>query len=223
MPSQIKAVFFDFDGTLVDTNPLIIRTFQETFANLLPDFSPTDEEVLDCIGPTLQQTGQKYYAHDVDGFVSHYRELNLKHHDAMVEIYPGIVHMLEALKAKGLPLALVSSKHRDVVLKGVRLFGLEPYFDFILGGNEVTNPKPHQEPIELALKHFGLEPSEAIMVGDNSHDIHSAQNAGVLSVGVGWALRGADYLKNFAPDYIIKDADELVKIIEVRNNGKIEL
>jgi len=220
---MIKAVFFDFDGTLVDTNPLIIRTFNETFANLLPDRTLSDSEILDCIGPTLQQTGEKYFPGRVQEFVDHYRELNLAYHDDMVEIYKGIVEMLEALQQMGLHLAVVSSKKRDVVLRGMRLLDLEKYFDFILAGDEVTYPKPHQEPVELALKRFGLKPSEAVMVGDNSHDIHSAQNAGVISVGVGWAYKGADYLKKFSPDYIIKDADELIKLIEVTNNGKINL
>jgi len=211
---MIKAVFFDFDGTLVDTNPLIIRTFEETFGALMPGRPMSQEEILDCIGPTLEETGNKYFADKASDFVSHYRELNLRYHDEMVEIYPGIDGMLSALKGMGLSLAIVSSKKRDVVLRGLRLMDLEKYFDFILAGDEVANPKPHQEPIEIALRFFGLKPSEAVMVGDNSHDIHAAQNAGVTSIGVGWAFKGADYLKKFAPDYIIKDADEMIEIVK---------
>jgi len=213
---MIKAVFFDFDGTLVDTNPLIIRTFNETFDALLNDRKLSEAEILDCIGPTLDETGKKYFPDSPQQFVDHYRELNLKYHDDMVEIYPGISQMLEALKRMGLSLAIVSSKKRDVVIRGLQLMDLEKYFDFILAGDEVKNPKPHQEPVEIALKRFGLEPSEAMMVGDNSHDIHSAQNAGVLSVAVGWAFKGADYLKKFAPDYIIEDANELIEIVKRR-------
>jgi len=210
---MIKGILFDFDGTLANTNPLILRTLRETFATMLPQRPLSEAEILECIGPTLHETGLIYFPDNPQAFVDHYRHLNLLYHDSMVEPYPGIIEMLDSLKAMGMPMAVVSSKKRDVVERGLRLLGMADYFDFVLGGDEVENPKPHPEPIEVALSALGLAPDEALMVGDNYHDIHAAQNAGVASVAVGWAHRGPEYLAQFHPTYLIAAPQELVEIV----------
>jgi len=216
---MIKGILFDFDGTLVNTNPLILRTFRETFANLLPQRQLSDQEILDCIGPTLHQTGLKYLPQDPELFVKEYRRLNLIYHDDMIAEYPGITEMLNSLQNLGLRLAIVSSKKRDIVQRGLDVMGLAPYFELMVASDDVENPKPHPEPIERARGALGLQPDEVMMVGDNSHDIQAAQNAGVASVAVGWAFRGPEYLSQFAPDYLIHDPDELVGIVEAKRNG----
>ena len=211
---MIKAVLFDFDGTLADTNPLIIRTFKETFAALLPERVFTEAEILDCIGPTLEQTGDIYFPDDPEGFVEAYRALNLKYHDEMIEVYPGITQMLETLQEKGLKLAIVSSKKRDFVIRGLQQTNLFQFFDYMVAGDDVVNPKPHAEPIDKVLVHYGLRPDECLMVGDNSHDVDAAKAAGVKGVAVGWAYKGIDYLKGLNPDYLVKDAMEIVTLLE---------
>lgn len=216
---MIKAMLFDFDGTLADTNPLIIRTFNETFAELSPGHGLTEPDILELIGPTLHETGLKYFPADPDGFSNRYREINLLYHDDMIEVYPGVGPMLAALKGMGLKMAIVSSKKRDMVLRGLKLLDLEQYFDWVLGGDDVTHPKPHREPIDRVLAYYGLQPAECLMVGDNSHDIDSAKNAGVKSIAVGWAYKGAEYLKKYAPDYIINTGDELIQIVQELNGA----
>jgi len=216
---MIKAVLFDFDGTLADTNPLIIRTFEEIFATLLPERAFTQDEILACIGPTLQQTGEKYFPDNPNGFVAAYQELNMKYHDEMIEVYPGIDKMLEALAERGLRLAIVSSKKRNAVIRGLTQTGLLHFFDYIVAGDDVTNPKPHSEPIGLVLDHYGLAPRDCLMVGDNSHDIDGAAAAGVKSIAVGWAYKGEDYLRQFSPDYLVRGAMEIVEIVDSGTRG----
>lgn len=211
---MIKAVLFDFDGTLADTNPLIIRTFDETFAALLPERTMTMKEIYDCIGPTLEQTGEKYFPDNPAVFVEHYRKLNDKYHDDMIEIYPGVVQMLTELQKKGLKLAIVSSKRRDFVIRGLIQTKILEFFDYIVAGDDVQNPKPHTEPFEMVFNHYGVTASECLMVGDNSHDIDGAKNAGIKSIAVGWAFKGKPYLIALNPDYIIDDTMEIIKIME---------
>jgi len=211
---MIKAVLFDFDGTLADTNPLIIRSFKETFATMLPNRTLSEAEILACIGPTLEQTGEKYFPENPDDFVTLYRELNGQYHDEMIKIYPGVKEMVSILKEKGLKLAIVSSKRKDFVIRGLEQTGLFAFFDYIVGANDVTNPKPHTEPFEKAMTHYDLTADACLMVGDNSHDIDGAKNAGIKAIAVGWALKGVDYLKTLNPDYLVMDAMEIVKIIE---------
>ncbi|MGL4335600.1 MAG: pyrophosphatase PpaX [Turicibacter sp.] len=210
---MIKAVFFDLDGTLIDTNKLIIDSFRHTFKTYFPERHFLDTEIYDCIGPTLTQTFTLHNPDAVEEMTDTYRTYNKEKHDEMVEIYPGILEMLTALKSMNLKLAIVTSKKRDMAIHGAELTKIYEYFDFVVSSDEVSEPKPHPEAIQLALKHFGLTPEEVIMVGDNSHDMECAKNASVTSVGVGWALRGADYLKSYGADYIIEEALELVKIV----------
>jgi len=211
---MIKAVLFDFDGTLADTNPLIIRTFEETFASMLPDRPLTKEEILDCVGPTLEQTGIKYFSERSTEFVEAYRELNSLYHDDMIEVYPGIEEMLERLHKKGLKLAVVSSKKRDFVIRGLKQTNLFEYFDYIVAADDVEHPKPHTEPFDIVMEEYGATPNECLMVGDNSHDIDGARNAGIKSIAVGWAFKGIEYVKSLKPDYIVNDAIEIVEIVE---------
>ncbi len=218
---MIKAVFFDLDGTLINTNPLIVRSFQETFLTYFPDRVFSDEEIHSCIGPTLEQTFSKYNESAMAEMVNTYREINKGYHDEMVEIYPGITEMLHNLREMGLKLAIVTSKKRDMALRGAKLMKIYDYFDLVISADEVTRHKPEPEAIEMALSYFNLDKSEVMMVGDNSHDILCAKNADVLGVGVSWALRGANYLQSFNPDYMLEEANDLVQIINDLNN-KVE-
>jgi len=211
---MIKAVLFDFDGTLADTNPLIIRTFDETFSTLLPERTLTMAEIYDCIGPTLEQTGAKYFPDNPMTFVNHYRTLNDKYHDDMIEIYPGVIEMLLELQKRNLKLAIVSSKRKDFVIRGLKQTKILEFFDYIVAGDDVANPKPHTEPFDMAMAHYGLQPHECLMVGDNSHDVDGAKNAGIKSIAVGWAFKGKPYLTALNPDYIVDDAMEIVRITE---------
>ena len=219
---MIRAVLFDLDGTLLNTNDLIIKSFQETFKHYYPQRAFTLQEIIDCIGPTLEQTAMKYYPQNIEEMVQMYRYHYVIHHDELITIYPGIEEMIKSLKELGLKLAIVTSKKRDMTIKAMEHTKILDYFDLIISSDEVINPKPHQEPIELALKGLNLLKEEVIMVGDNSHDIECANHANVKSVGVGWALKGADYLRDFNPTYIIKTANELIEIIKKEgiNDGK---
>lgn len=211
---MIKGVLFDLDGTLLNTNDLIIKSFRETFKYYYKEREFTHQEIIDCIGPTLEQTAKKYYPENIEELISLYRHHYVLNHDELIEIYPGIIEMIQNLKSLGLKLAIVTSKKRDMTLKAMQHMDILDYFDVIISSDEVTQPKPHQEPIELAIKDLNLSKEEVLMVGDNSHDIECANNALVKSVAVGWALKGADYLRGFNPTYIINNADELVDIIK---------
>ena len=211
---MLKAILFDLDGTLVNTNQLIFSSFQQAFKELLKDNILSNEEIIDCIGPTLEQTGEKYYPQDPNRFVKCYRHYYQMNHDEMIEIFPGIIEMLESLKQQELKLVIVTSKKRDMTIKALKYLNIYHYFDLIVSSDDIRYPKPHPEPIETVLNYYGLTPDECLMVGDNSHDIECAHAAGVKSVAVGWAMRGADYLKKYYPTYIINEANDLLTVIK---------
>ena len=211
---MLKAILFDLDGTILNTNNLIFNSFRQAFEELLSDRTLSDDEIIDCIGPTLQQTGEKYCPENPEKFVECYRKYYQNNHDEMIEVFPGVIEMLESLKELGLRLVIVTSKKRDMTVKGLKYMNMFDYFDLIVSSDDILHPKPHPEPIETVLKYYHLNRDECLMVGDNSHDIECANHAGVKSVAVGWAMRGADYLKTYNPTYIINEAKDLLNVVK---------
>ncbi|KQL55710.1 MULTISPECIES: pyrophosphatase PpaX [Bacillaceae] len=211
----INTILFDLDGTLIDTNELIIQSFLHT---LEPDYPGryTRETVLPFIGPSLLETFSSINKEKAATYIETYRTHNHHHHDSLVTIYPGVKEGVKRLHDEGYKLAIVTTKIKETAMMGLKLTGLDDYFDVIIGLDDVTKEKPNPEPIYKALEQLHAKAEEAIMVGDNSHDILAAKNAGIISVGVGWALKGEAFLKSFEPDYIIQSMDHLLAIVEER-------
>lgn len=210
---MIKAILFDFDGTLLDTNELIIETFMYVLGERFPGQFST-EDCLKFIGPSLKETFEELAPGESHILESKYREWNMAHHDQFVKQYDAVVETLEKLKNMGIRLVIVSTKQRTGIERGLRVLGANHLFEFYIGVDDVTNVKPHPEPILLALKKLGLEKDEVIMVGDNSHDIEGGKNAGVLTAGVAWSIKGEAFLKKFNPDYMLQHMTDLLSIVK---------
>lgn len=212
MGSVLKGVIFDFDGTLAETNTLILKAMGKTFMQLFG--AHTDEQLLDCIGPPLIETARKWYPDDPQHFVDTYRKYQFGLHDAMITAYPGVMEMLNKLHTMDLKLAIVTSKKRDMFLKGLRKLEMEKYFDVLVTEDDVTRHKPDPEPMNLALAGMGLTADACMMVGDNYHDILGARGVGMKSVAVGWTIKGLDFLKEHDPDFIMHKASDIFEIID---------
>lgn len=212
MNNGYKVVLFDLDGTLIDTNELIIQSFQTVLDERFPG-KYSRESILPFLGPTLRETFQSVDEHQVDELISAYRKWNSENHDAMVKAFPGVVEAVQKLTSEGIRLAIVSTKRNDMVERALQLMNIRNYFEVVVGLDDVTNAKPDPEPVKLALSRLGVEPAEAIMVGDNFHDIISARAAGVDSVAVAWSLKGIDYLKAFEPVYVAHQMEDITKLV----------
>lgn len=199
----MKTILFDLDGTILDTNPLIIASFRHTFAYYFPEQTFRDEDIYRFIGPTLETSFRALNEPEWKEMQAFYRSFNIAKHDELVAEYPGVIAGLHRLHAKGYKLGVVTSKGRPVVEHGLRHFGIDSLFDVVVTADDVVFEKPHAEPIERALAALGSVASEAVMVGDNDTDIFSGKNAGTKTVAVGWALKGRAFLESLEPDVII--------------------
>lgn len=208
-----KALLFDFDGTLLDTNELIIQTFM----HVLNKRFPGQYEPIDCvkfIGPSLTETFTDIAPNEAEELIKEYREWNAIHHDELVKEYEGVVEALEKLKEMGLRLVIVSTKRRDTIARGLKIMGATHLFEFVIGIDDVTHVKPDPEPILLAVEKLDVAKEDVIMVGDNSHDILGGKNAGVRTAGVAWALKGRGFLQQFNPDYMLEHMSDLISIVK---------
>ena len=112
----------------------------------------------------------------------------------------------------GIKLAVVTSKTKKTALRGLKLFGLESYFSTVIGINECINPKPHPEPVNIALQELKLAPEVCLMVGDSPADIMSGKQAGVKTVAVKWTHLDWLKLQEHEPDYVLQKMSDILKI-----------
>jgi pyrophosphatase PpaX len=212
MKNNINTILFDLDGTLIDTNELIISTYLHTLEKYFPG-KYTREDVLPFLGPTLHEVFGKMDPDRVEEMVLDYRTYNLANHDALVKEFVGVMETIETLKKKGYKLAIVTTKREDVAFKGLRLMKLDPYFDVMIAYDHVKKVKPDPEPIYLALEKLDSKPEEALMVGDNFHDVLAGKNAGTKTAGVAWSIKGREYLAKYEPDFMLENMVDLLRIL----------
>lgn len=219
---HIRTVLFDLDGTLIDSVRLILDSYHHTLAQHgLP--ARTDAEWLKGVGTplTVQLAEWRDQAGTIEAMIATYREYNLKHHDRMVTVYPGVVDAVREIKAASIQTGLVTSKNRPGALRGLKLVGLEALMDVLVCADEVTNPKPHPEPVEKAVSLLGADPSTTLYVGDSVHDMHSGREAGVLTAAVLWGPFQRRQLEQAQPDYWLETPSDLVRLIN--HDGKTEI
>lgn len=206
-------VIFDLDGTLLNTDLLIHKSFEHVFKKFKPDYELSKEEHLSFLGPPLRDSFRRYFPENmIDELVGCYREYNHTHHEDYVVIYPTVKETLEILKNNGYALGVVTTKYRKAALIGLDLFDITKYFDGIIGGEEVVHSKPHPEGLLKVMNKTNC--SRGAMIGDNITDILSGKNAGIYTIGVNWSPKGTEEMKKLNPDLMIDRMEEIIDFIQ---------
>ncbi|OEH92240.1 pyrophosphatase PpaX [Bacillus solimangrovi] len=209
---KVDTLLFDLDGTLIDTNKLIILSFVHTLEKYFPG-QYKEDDVLKFMGPPLEESFQELNPNKLDEMVQTYRTFNHEKHDELVTAFDGVVDTIKTLHERGYKLGIVTTKIRPTVEMGLKLTGLDAYFDVVVTLDDVTHAKPDPEPVNLALSQLGSNVESAMMIGDNSHDIEAGKNANVLTAGVAWAVKGREYLESYHPDYMLEHPSDLLSIV----------
>lgn len=213
---MIETVLFDLDGTIIDTNELIISSFLHVFEKR-PAGPLTREGIIPHMGTTLEFQLQTFSGEqDVSKLVPVYRAYNNLHHDDMVRPFPGVNEVVERLHGKGISMGIVTTKIRPSTLMTLERFNLAPYMSTVVTISDVEHPKPHPEPVETAIRQLGANPETTLMVGDSIVDMQSAKAAGAMAAGVAWSLKGEELLREHGADYILYDMKDLYRIIGMK-------
>ena len=210
-----KAVIFDFDGTIIDTNKLIINSWQHAFLHF--EGKKRDEkEILKTFGETLEYSMKNMMPKiDTKKAIEKYREYQISNSEKEIEIFNGIEELLIGLKERKIKIGIVTSRLRNTTLKYLEHFDLMKYFDEIVTCDDTVIHKPEPEPALVAIKKMGVNVEETIMVGDTKFDIGCANNAGIDSVLVSWGMAyDLDEMSDiFKPKYIIREPMELFEVM----------
>ncbi|MFJ7831992.1 pyrophosphatase PpaX [Peribacillus sp. NPDC097264] len=221
MNSKITTLLFDLDGTLINTNELIIASFTETLNHYYPGQFKR-EDIIPFIGPTLVDTFTSIDPERADEMIARYREHNWKNHDMLVTQFDGVFETVQTLKQSGYKLAVVTTKKRDIVERGLRLSKLDQFFDVVVTLDEVKHAKPDPEPLLKALKQLDSIPEEAVMIGDSHHDILGGKNTGTRTAGVAWSIKGREFLESFHPDFMLENMSDLLDIVEAEKFEEVK-
>ncbi len=212
--NKIDTVLFDLDGTLLNTKPLIDKSFIHTFEHFRPDYKLSDEELDSFFGPTLYQTFSRYSndEEEIQAMIQFYRDFNVPNHDSMVSPFPQAKETVKDLHKKGIKVGVVSSKKTDLVMHGLELFGMLEYMDIVIGADEVKNHKPAPDGILLAKEK--LNSKNVLYVGDTKNDIIAGKNASVKTCGVLY-IKDPSIMLEVTPDYVINKLSEIEVICGV--------
>lgn len=214
--SKVKNLIFDFDGTLVDTAPLIIKTMQAAMRVLnLPMRDNAQcgatiglrlEEISAVLWPDIPDLSAKFTQTYRSIFDELKRPLN-------VVCFPKVTRTLKALKAAGFLMAVASSRNHKSLKEYLDVFGITDCFSILIGGDDVEKGKPAPDPVLAILNAEGLNPCETLVIGDASYDIIMGKAAGTQTCAVTYGYGKPSEIQAEHPDYMIPKFDSLLTII----------
>lgn len=207
---RFDLIAFDWDGTLFDSTASIVRSIQLAVADV-GGRVPSDQDAAYVIGLGLVQA-LAHAAPDVPS--DKYPELvaRYKHHYAVHQndicLFKGVVPMLEELSARQHWLAVATGKSRTGLNEALRAVELHGLFHSSRTADE-TAGKPHPRMLHELMREFGVAPERVLMVGDTTHDLQMAFNAGCPSVAVSYGAHAPAAFGAFKPQFIAHSVVEL--------------
>ena len=209
-PRQFDLIAFDWDGTLFDSTAIITRCIQRAVVDVGGQ-EPTREAASYVIGLGLMQA-LAHAAPDVP--VEKYPELGQRYrhhymaHQNDIILFDGVLPMLAELKARHHWLSVATGKSRKGLNEALHDVDLKGMFDASRTADE-TAGKPSPLMLQELMRELGVEPERTLMIGDTTHDLQMAQNAGCASLAVSYGAHGADGLENFGPLAVVHSVPEL--------------
>lgn len=207
-----KIAIFDFDGTLANTRPVILGSFHRTFdAMQLPQRS--DAEISATIGlplieafPILCPMGEAQSQKCVDTYREIFEKIN---RNMKVQLFPHVADTLLQLHEHGVICTIATSRGHESATNFVRSFGLDDIITYVIASENVKHAKPAPEPVNMTLAHFGINPKDAVVIGDTHFDILMGNHAGCMSIGVTYGYGSRESLTKAGANVIIDDFSEL--------------
>ena len=219
---MIKNIFFDLDGTLVNTVGDITAATNAMRKHF--DLDKVDKDVLaNIVGKGYPTTVRKILSLDFDDkqyiesiadegvkIVSQtYKSLN----SINSQVYPNVSETLEFLKNKNIKMTVVTNKHEDDAIQSLTHLDLIDYFEVIVGGDTTSSYKPYPEPLLFAMSKLNAKAEESLMVGDSMNDFLCAKEANVKAIMVSYGYHNGVDLKALDSFAYIDDFAEIKNLI----------
>jgi len=211
---NIKHICFDLDGTLVDSKTTILKSTIAALEELNIEASIPEDNFTKMIGMHFIDIFNEFKIDvpDFNKFISIYKSLYFNFIDESIP-FPGAAEVLKHFNEKGLKTSLLTTKAQDQADKIIDHFGFRKDLSYVMGRRNGVAHKPSAEPLLIICDELKIPPSKTLMVGDTELDINCGKNAGALSCGVTYGYRTEENLKEFNPDFLINDINELKNLL----------
>ncbi|HEX7439586.1 MAG TPA: HAD-IA family hydrolase [Caldimonas sp.] len=209
-PRRFDLIVFDWDGTLFDSTALIARCIQAACADV-GTAVPSDRDASYVIGlglvEALQHAAPLLPRERYRDLAERYRHHYVANQDAVV-LFDGTLEMLHSLKSRNHLIGVATGKSRRGLDEALRSAQLEGIFDATRTADE-TAGKPDPRMLLELMRELGVEPDRTLMIGDTTHDLQLAANAGAASIGVSYGAHEHDALSGFATCHVAHSTADL--------------
>ena len=222
-PLTVKMVMIDLDGTLIDSVPDLATAANRMLADLKRpawDMAHYRAWIGNGVPRFVKRalTGEMQ-AEPEDKLNEQALALFRMHYAAAVSDlsrpYPGVVPALERLKAQGFSLACITNKAEAFTLPLLRNLDLYEYFQLVLSGDSLPKQKPDPLPLLHACKHFGIDSSHGVLVGDSSNDVHAARAAGMPVICVTYGYNHGHDIRQSLPDAVVDSLTDVPQYLRL--------
>lgn len=210
----MKNIILDFDGTIGNTQKLIVRTLQDTMQSMSLDIRSKDD-CIKTIGLRLDEAflklfpiSQEFAAKCADT----YRQI-FEHNKQEIEVepFPHVIETIQALYEDAFTLTIASSRGHQSIKYYLEQMGIDKYITCIVGAEDVQHVKPAPDMVLHILKEIGGNASDCLVVGDTDYDIKMGKNSGTKTCGVTYGNGTYEQLSD--ADFVIEDFAELLSIV----------
>ena len=211
--NKYKVILFDLDGTLCDTDEMIVQTFLSLYKEYKPTKVRTREELYYFSGPPIRDTMKKEFPdYDLEEMCAVFRKVSKSLYPPYVKEYKDELEVPKELKDNGYILGVVTNKGLPLTKYSLELCHLEGYFDVVITADDVKVGKPDPAGVLTALEKLNIkDKSQVLYVGDNDIDYYTATNAGVDAMLVSWGPREIKCLDK--AKYEAKSYNEMKRIL----------
>lgn len=215
-PQKVRALCFDVDGTLSDTDNL----YAQKVSKFLPKFLFKDPDHvarrlvmwIESPGNALLGFADTVGLDDEMVTVINWLDRHRKRSAKTFLLIPGVDEMLKQLHGR-YPMSVVSARDEKGTMAFLEQYGLVRYFDVVVTGLSAEHTKPYPDPILLAAKKMNVPPENCLMIGDTTVDIRAGKAAGAQTVGVLCGFGEEPELRKFGADEILEDTTKLLGIL----------
>ena len=211
--NKYKLLLFDLDGTLCDTDEMIVQTMFSIYKNYKPTKKRTREELYYFSGPPIRETLKNEFPnYDPDEMYDAFKRVSEGFYQDNVVPYKDEIVILTMLKNRGYHLGVVTNKGLPLTIYSLELCNIKPLFDVIISADDVKTPKPDPTGVYMAMERLNIKNKRDVLyIGDNDIDDETAKNAGVDSLLVTWGPRTITHLQQ--ANYLASSYQELGDIL----------
>lgn len=205
---MIKFVIFDVDGTILDTEKIMLQSLQDVLREEGKDYA--QEELRFALGIPGKETLKKLKVSDIDRVHSRWVQL-VSEYSKEVKMFDGLKEVIEALSSSSIRIGIVTSKTKQELINEFEPLEISRHFECVVCSSDTENHKPHPEPLLVCLERLHAASSEALYIGDSIYDMQCAKSA---CVKFALALWGSKKTEGFElADVILKEPKDIWELI----------